>query len=175
MYITDNKGNINNERNMRQRRSLHVCRYVRTLSLSHTHTHTHAVHEEDQAQELAVDAARGRHERRQESHVPVAAICVTIIADLVGSGALEDVARVVGVAELAFMLPYLTIADEIVAQVDVHQQIGLLATRILRISRSARRLPSLVSTRLWVVAKPVSLQMRSNARKAWLCTLQLQA
>jgi hypothetical protein len=32
-----------------------------------------------------------------------------------------------------------------------------------------------VSTRLWVVAKPVSLQMRSNARKAWLCTLQLQA
>jgi len=85
-----------------------------------------AVHEEDQAQELAVDAARGRHERRQESHVPVAAICVTIIADLVGSGALEDVVRVVGVAELALMLPYLTSADEIVAQVDVHQQIDLL-------------------------------------------------
>ena len=58
--------------------------------------------------------------------MPVAAICVTIIADLVGSGALEDVARVVGVEELAFMLPYLTSADEIVAQVDVHQQIGLL-------------------------------------------------
>ena len=135
-----------------------------------------AVHEEDQAQELAVDAARGRHERRQENHVPVAAICVTIIADLVGSGALEDVARVVGVEELAFMLPYLTSADEIVAQVDVHQQIGLLATRILRISRSARRLPSLVSTRLWVVAKPVSLQMRSNARKAWSCAqVQLEA
>ena len=51
-----------------------------------------------------MDAARGRHERRQENHVLVAAICVTIIADLVGSGALEDVARVVGVAELAFML-----------------------------------------------------------------------
>ena len=85
----------------------------------------------------------------------------------------------VGVAELAFMLPYLTSAlfdDEIVAQVDVHQQIGLLATRILRISRSARRLPSLVSTRLWVVAKPVSLQMRSNARKAWSCAqVQLEA
>ena len=124
MYITDNKGNINNERNMRQRRSLHVCRHVRTHT--HTHTRTHAVHEEDQAQELAVDAARGRHERRQESHVPVAAICVTIIADLVGSGALEDVVRVVGVAELALMLPYLTSADEIVAQVDVHQQIDLL-------------------------------------------------
>ena len=31
---------------------------------------------------------------------PVAAICVAIIADLVGSGALEDVVRVVGVAEL---------------------------------------------------------------------------
>ena len=99
-----------------------VCAY----SLSLSHTHTHAVHEEDQAQELAVDAARGRHERRQESHVPVAAICVTIIADLVGSGALEDVVRVVGVAELALMLPYLTSADEIVAQVDVHQQIDLL-------------------------------------------------
>ena len=36
MYMTDNKGNINNERNMRQGKSLHVCRYVRT----HTHTHT---------------------------------------------------------------------------------------------------------------------------------------
>ena len=87
--------------------------YVGMCVLTHTHTntHTHAVHEEDQAQELAVDAARGRHERRQESHVPVAAICVTIIADLVGRGALEDVVRVVGVAELALMLPYLTSAD----------------------------------------------------------------
>jgi hypothetical protein len=52
-----------------------------------------------------VDAARGRHARRQESHMPVAAICVTIVADLVGSGALEDVIRVVGVAELALILP----------------------------------------------------------------------
>ena len=75
-----------------------ACMYVGMCVLTqatHTHTrahtHTHAVHEEDQAQELAVDAARGRHERRQESHVPVAAICVTIIADLVGSGALEHV------------------------------------------------------------------------------------
>jgi hypothetical protein len=33
---------------------------------------------------------------------------------------------VVGVAELALILPYLTSADEIVAQGDVHQQIGLL-------------------------------------------------
>ncbi len=48
--------------------------------------------EEDQAQELAVDA-------RQESHVPVVAICVTIVADLVGIGALEHAIRVVGVAE----------------------------------------------------------------------------
>ncbi len=71
-----------------------------------------------------MDAARGRHARRQESHVLVAAICVTI--DLVGSGALEHVIRVVGVAELALMLPYLTSADEIVAMGDVHQQIGLL-------------------------------------------------
>ena len=28
-----------------------------------------------------MDVARGSHERRQESHVPVAAICVTIIAE----------------------------------------------------------------------------------------------
>ena len=34
------KGNINNERNMLQRRSLHVCRYVRTHTHTHTHTHT---------------------------------------------------------------------------------------------------------------------------------------
>jgi hypothetical protein len=82
--------------------------------------------EEDQAQELAVDAARGRHARRQESHVSVVAICVTTVADLVGSGVLEEVIRVVGVAELALMLPYLTSADEIVAKGDGHQQIGLL-------------------------------------------------
>ena len=75
--------------------------------------------EEDQAQELAVDAARGRHTRRQESHVPVAAICVAIVADLVG--ALEDVIRVVGVAELALILPHVTGADEIMAQGGVHK------------------------------------------------------
>ena len=82
--------------------------------------------EEDQVQELAVDAARGRHARRQESHMLVAAICVAIVADLVGSGALEDVVRVVGVAELALSQPILTGAFEIVANGDVHQQIGLL-------------------------------------------------
>jgi hypothetical protein len=96
---------------------------------------------EDQAQELAVDAARGRHARRQESHVPVAAICVTIDTDLVGSGALKDAIRVVGVAELALILPYLTSADEIVAQGDVHQQIGLLR-------HTDVAAPSLVSTRV---------------------------
>ena len=58
--------------------------------------------------------------------MPVAAICVAIIADLVGSGALEDVVRVVGVAELALSLPIVTGAFEIVASGDVHQQIGLL-------------------------------------------------
>ncbi len=64
-------------------------------------------YEENQAQELAMDAARGRHASRQKSHMPVAAICVATIADLVGSGALEDVVRVVGVAEpeLALSLP----------------------------------------------------------------------
>ena len=54
-----------------------------------------------------MDAARGRHARRQESHVSVAAVCVTIVADLVGSGALENVIRVVRVAELALIQPCL--------------------------------------------------------------------
>jgi hypothetical protein len=72
-----------------------------------------------------VDADRGRHARRQKSHMPVAAICVAIIADLVGSGALEDAVRVVGVAELALSLPIVTCAFEIVANGDVYQQIGL--------------------------------------------------
>ena len=57
--------------------------------------------------------------------MPVAAICVAIIADLVGSGALEDVFRVVGVAELALSLPTSTSANEIMTQGDVYQQIGL--------------------------------------------------
>jgi hypothetical protein len=78
----------------------------------------------------------------------VAAICVTIIADLVGSGALEDVVRVVGVEELALSLPIVTCTFEIVSICDVYQQIGLPDTRMLRISRSALWLPSLVSTRL---------------------------
>jgi hypothetical protein len=92
--------------------------------------------EENQTQELAVDASHGRHARRQKSHMPVAAICVAIIADLVGSGALEDVVRVVGVAELALSLPISTSANEIMTQCDVYQHIGL-PTRMLRISRSA--------------------------------------
>jgi hypothetical protein len=43
--------------------------------------------EEAQAQELAMDASRAC---RQESHLPIALIWVTIVADLVSSGALED-------------------------------------------------------------------------------------
>jgi hypothetical protein len=73
-----------------------------------------------------VDAARGRHARRQESHMQVEAICVTIVADLVCSCALEDVIRVVGFAELALILPNVTGAYEIMAQGDVNKQIGLL-------------------------------------------------
>ena len=76
--------------------------------------------EENQAQELAVDASRGRHARRPKSHMQVAVICVAIIADLVGSGALEDVVRVVGVAELALSLPIVTCTFEIVANSDVY-------------------------------------------------------
>jgi hypothetical protein len=47
--------------------------------------------------------------------MPVAAIRVTIVADLVGSGALEDVIWFVGVAELALILPNVTGANEIMA------------------------------------------------------------
>jgi hypothetical protein len=82
-------------------------------------------YEENQAQELSVDAARGRHARRQKSHMPVAAICVVIIADLVCSCILEDVVRVVRVAELALSLPIVTCAFEIVANGGVYQQIVL--------------------------------------------------
>ncbi len=57
--------------------------------------------------------------------MPVSAICVAIIADLVGSVALEDVVRVVGVAELALSLPSTTSTNEIMTQGDVYQQIGL--------------------------------------------------
>jgi hypothetical protein len=82
-------------------------------------------YEENQAQELAVDAARGRHARRQKGRMPVAAIFVAIIADLVGSDTLEDVVRVVGVAELALSQPIVTCAFEILANGDVYQQIVL--------------------------------------------------
>jgi len=57
--------------------------------------------------------------------MPVAVICVAIIADLVGSGALEDVVRVVGVAELVLSLPIVACAFEIVPNSDVYQRIGL--------------------------------------------------
>ncbi len=80
--------------------------------------------------------------------MPVAEICVVIIADLVGSDVLEDVVRVVGVAELALSLPIVTCTFEIEAISDVCQLIGLPATRMLLISRSVWWLPSLVSTRL---------------------------
>jgi hypothetical protein len=61
--------------------------------------------EENQAQELAMDTARGRHARRQKGHLPIALVWVTLVADLVSSGALEDVIRVVRVAELTLSVP----------------------------------------------------------------------
>jgi hypothetical protein len=109
--------------------------------------------------------------------MPVAAICVTIVADLVGSGALEDVIRV-GFAELALIQPYLTSADEMVAQGDVHQQIGLLrhadvADFEIGVAVALTREHPLVSG---AEMKPASLQMRSNARKTWSCAqVQLEA
>ena len=61
--------------------------------------------EEKQTQELAMDASRGRHACLQESHLPIALIWVTIVADLVSSGALEDLIWVVRVAELTLGEP----------------------------------------------------------------------
>jgi hypothetical protein len=61
--------------------------------------------EEDQAQELAMDTARGRHARRQKGHLLIALVWVTVVADLVGNCALEDVIRVVRVAELTLIVP----------------------------------------------------------------------
>jgi hypothetical protein len=137
--------------------------------------------EEDQVQELAVDSARGRHARRQESHVPVAAICVTIVADLVGSCALEDAIWVVGVAELALILPYLSSADEIVAQGGVHQQIGLLRHADVA-DFEVGAVVALTSEHPLGGENSVErerereLQMRSNARKTRSCAqVQLQA
>jgi hypothetical protein len=61
--------------------------------------------EEHQAQELAMDASRGRHACRQERHLPIALMWATIVADLVSSGALEDLIWVVRVAELTLSEP----------------------------------------------------------------------
>ena len=76
-------------------------------------------YEENQTQELTVDASRGRHARRQKSHMQVAMISVVIIADLVCRVALEDVVRVVWIAELALSLPISTNTNEIMTQGDV--------------------------------------------------------
>jgi hypothetical protein len=61
--------------------------------------------EEKQTQELAMDGSRGRYACRQESHLPIALIWVTIVANLVNSGALEDLIWVVRVAELTLSVP----------------------------------------------------------------------
>ena len=55
--------------------------------------------EEKQTQELAMDTSRCRHARRQKGHLSIALIWVTIGADLVGSGALEDAVQIVRVAD----------------------------------------------------------------------------
>jgi hypothetical protein len=73
-----------------------------------------------------VDTSRCRHARRQKSHLSIAWTLVTIGADLVSSCALEDVIRVVRVAELTLIEPWGAIADEIMAQGDVNQQISHL-------------------------------------------------
>ena len=53
--------------------------------------------EEEQAQEFAVDAARVRQACRLESHLAGLSIRMAIITNLGGSGALEELIRVVEV------------------------------------------------------------------------------
>jgi hypothetical protein len=74
---------------------------------------------------LAMDTARGRQERRQKGHLLIALVWATVVADLVSSCALEDVIRVVRVAELTQIVP-VTGADKRMAYGDVNQQISLL-------------------------------------------------
>jgi hypothetical protein len=82
--------------------------------------------EEEQLQELTKDASRGSHTRRQESHLPVSAIWVAIVANLVSSGSLKDFIRIVGIAKLTLILPIVASANKVVTQGDVHEQIDLL-------------------------------------------------
>ena len=109
--------------------------------------------------------------------MPVALICVAIVADLVG-GSLEDVVRVVGVAELALSLPIVTGAFEIVTNSDVHQHIGLLRHPDVADFEIGAAVALTCEHPLVSGAemKPASLQMRSNARKTWSCAqVQLEA
>ena len=124
--------------------------------------------EEDQAQELAADEARGRHARRQESYQPVAAICVTtniVVADLVGSGALEDVIRVGRVMELALSQPCLTGADEIVLQGNANQHIGLLRHTDVADFKIGAAVARTRKHPLVIGGETASLQMLSSASK----------
>ena len=56
--------------------------------------------EEEQSQEFAMNAARGRHTRRQERYLTVASLGVAILTNLDGSGVLKDLIRLVGIAQL---------------------------------------------------------------------------
>jgi hypothetical protein len=76
-----------------------------------------------------VNAARGGHTRWQESHLPVlAAIRGTIVTNLVSSGAVKELIRIIGVVKLTvtLILPIVTTANKVVKQGDVHEQIDLL-------------------------------------------------
>jgi hypothetical protein len=124
IYITDNKGNINNERNMRQRRSLHVCRYVRTLSLSHTHTlmlSTKKIRRKSSPwmrPEVDMNAGKKATCRLRRYVSRYWGSCLQRRSRGCGPGG-----RGCGAGLDAALL---TSTNEIVAQVDVHQQIGLL-------------------------------------------------
>jgi len=101
--------------------------------------------------------------------MPVAAVCVTIFADLVGSGALENVIRVVGVAELALIQPCLTSADEIMAQGDVHQQIGLLRHADVADFEIGAAVALTREHPLVIGGETGGVTNALNARKTWSC------
>ena len=98
-----------------------------------------------------MDAARGSHTRWQECHMSVLSVRGAIVANLVSSGAVKYFVRIIRVAKLTLIQPFVPSAEQVVTQGDVHEEINL--RRYLNVEDlKARCLPALVSTRLCLVA-----------------------
>ena len=88
---------------------------------------------------------------------------------LASPGDLEDVVRVVGVAELALSLPIVTCACEIVANVDVHQQIGLLRHADVADFEIGAAVALTREHPLVIGGETGGVTNALNARKTWSC------